>query len=74
MTKKDELLITIEKNMADIVVISESNMDMSDAEVIEERKTKFPHFSFIDKIINPHRKARLTIMVHEDIPFTRAEK
>ena len=47
---------------------------MSDAEVIEERKTKFPHFSFIDKIINPHRKARLTIMVHEDIPFTRAEE
>ena len=72
MTKTDELFVTIESHKADIVIVSESNMDMTDVELIEERQAKFPNFSFIDKRIDPFPKARLTIMVHEDVPYERA--
>ena len=74
MTKKEELDVTIESNKADIVVVSESNMDTTDQKLLDERQSKFPTFRFVDKVIQPFPKARLTIMVHHDVPFERAEE
>ena len=74
MTKKEELDVTIETNKADIVVVSESNMDTTDQKLLDERQSKFPTFRFVDKVIHPFPKARLTIMVHQDVPFERAEE
>ena len=74
MTKKDELQVTIEMNKVDLVIVSESNMDMTDVNLIEERKAAFRTFSFSDKKIDPFPKARMTIMIHQDVPFQQAGK
>merc|ERR1711954_441142 len=38
---------------------------------IQERATKFSNYKFEDKIIFPHGKARLTIMIKDDIRYQR---
>merc|ERR1711954_519737 len=49
-------------------------MDTTNQKLLDERQAKFPTFKFVDKVIQPFHKARLTIMVHQDVPFERADE
>ena len=62
-TKIDELVVTIIENKADIIIISESNMEMDDPERILEREMKLPEYNFEDKLIAPFTKARVSMII-----------
>ena len=46
MTKVEELRITVHEHRADLVLLSESNVDTSNAEEIHYRNSKFPEYRF----------------------------
>ena len=66
-TKIEELKITIHENKADIVILSESNIDTNNLELMTPRQTKFPEFKFKDKVTANIPKARVSIMVKNDL-------
>jgi len=65
-----ELIVTTESHKADIVVISESNIDTNNPIKMTERANKFARFTIINKIIPPHDKYGITLMIDNDIKFT----
>ena len=62
-TKLGKLAVTIHENKADLVIISESNMEVTDLEKMLEREIKLPEFNFEDKLILPNTKARVTMII-----------
>ena len=64
--KRISLLV---KNKADITLISESNIEILDDEEMAARASKFPDFKCKDKRIDSQLKARLTMMVRNDIKY-----
>ena len=53
-SKLEELVVTMERQKADVCVISESNMEHSNPVKMTERKSKFPQYNIVDKIISNH--------------------
>ena len=53
-TKLDELAVTIKEQKADLIIISESNMEVLDPDKTLARASKFLNFKIEDKVINPH--------------------
>ena len=41
---------------------------------MQEREAKFPNFMLVDKTINPHPKARITIMVHKEVKYKHVDQ
>ena len=74
ISKLDELEITIERQHADIVIISEANMNTVNATEMAQRENKFPHYKFFDKTTDNNPVARLTVMVHEEVSVVRAHE
>ena len=70
-SKLEELVVTMERQKADVCVISESNMEHSNPVKMTERKSKFPQYNIVDKIISNHDKARVSVLIHKEIKFTR---
>merc|ERR1711954_578915 len=62
-TKVEELQVIIDKTKADIVIVSEANMEIKNKDKITERESKFTEFKIEDKIIGDNSKARLTMMI-----------
>ena len=73
-TKLEELSITLEKNKADLVITSESNMDVANVEKVTQRASKNPQYTFVDKVIPTHPKAQLTLMIHNDAKYKRMDQ
>ena len=73
-TKSLELRTTVNYNKSDVVLISESNMDTKSQEKLDNRAKDFPDYKFMDKTIDGHSKARMTVMVSNDTKFERLEK
>ena len=61
--------VTSEWQKVDIIVISESNMEVNNDIKVAERKSNFTNYDFVDKIIGNNDKARITLMVEKEITF-----
>ena len=56
-----------------VVVISESNYNITDNEQRSRQKRLFPDFTFFDKTVGKLKIARVTVMVREEIMCERVE-
>ena len=70
-TKLNELRLITERKRADVVIVSESNMETNNVLKINKRQNKFPNYTFIDKVTGNSDKARVTLMIDNDIKFER---
>ena len=52
-------------------MISEENVDTKDEDKLKEREDKFADFKFEYKTVKNHDKARISIMIHKNIKYTR---
>ena len=66
-SKIHELRSKFNANEAHMIIISEANSEVQDQAKYYKRARFFPDFQFEDKAIAPHAKARLTVMVKNDI-------
>merc|ERR1711954_226937 len=69
--KVEELQVIIDKTKADVVIVSEANMEIKDKDKITERESKFTEYNILDKIIGNNDKARVSMMISKKIKFRR---
>merc|ERR1711954_552990 len=73
-TKITELQTTINTNKSDIIIISESNMEVENEKLIEERAKAFENYNFEDKLVDGNPKARCTLMISKFITYERLKQ
>merc|ERR1712081_3216 len=73
-TKIEELQVTIDKTKADIVIISEANVEVKNKDKMTERESKFTEFNIVDKTIGNNDKARVSMMISKKIKFKRVHE
>merc|ERR1712081_45114 len=56
---------------ADVVILSESNIDTSNFEEMAFRSSKFTNYKFEDKITGGNPRARVSIMIKADLNYER---
>ena len=62
--------MTIEINNADITIVLEANVKIQNKDRIIERKNMFANYHLEDKVMNNQNKARISIVIKKNIPYT----
>ena len=70
-TKNLELITLIEKYDPDVCIVSESNAETNNADKMTIRKYVFSNYKIEDKVINSQNKARVSVIIRKDVPYTR---
>lgn len=70
-SKLHKLQSTINSNLSEIIIISESTPEITNPVKMDKRKNFFKEINFEDKIIPGFDRSRLTIMIHKNIKYTR---
>ena len=70
-TNPQKLKTTINENQSQRKILSKANVDLEDEEKLEEREDKFTEFNYKVKKVKDHPKARISIIVHKNITYTR---
>ena len=69
----DKLIDTINETKAQLVIVSESNMDVKNEEMVDARAKNFPGFHFISKTLPGSSNGRLSIYISKEIEYKRLE-
>ena len=67
----DKLRYTVEDTKAKLVIVSESNIDTNNLELMDRRAKNFPGFRFFDKTLPGSTNARLSIYVSKELEVER---
>ena len=70
-TKNLELITLIEKYDPDICIVPESNAETNNVDKMTIRKYVFSNYKIEDKVINSQNKARVSVIIRKDVPYTR---
>ena len=70
-TKLIELKDTINENQSEVILISESNADVSNDLKMLQRSKEFPDYKFEDKLVDGNKFARNTVMIHKNLQHKR---
>ena len=70
-TKLNELIVTTHEKKANVVIISEANMETNEPDKMEYRASKFPDYKIEDKVTANNPKARLTMLIKKDLHYKR---
>ena len=69
-TKNLELITLIETYDPDVCIVSESNAETNNADKMTIRKYVFSNYKIEDKVINSQNKARVSVIIRKDVPYT----
>ena len=65
------LKASIEKHFPDIIIVSESNINIADNSMVNARRNKFKNFNCVDKVFVGASNARLSVLVKCNFEFER---
>ena len=62
------------RELPDIIIVSESNINVGDPVEVTRRIHIYPKFAYEDKVFPGHSTARMITMIRNNIPYERTSK